>query len=609
MADQSPYRQTDQNDPDPFGVALVAAPWPLFHRPSIQLAALRSYLLKKGEGRFQVDCHHLYVAIAGVIGIDLYGRIARSGWAGEALFAALLFPEKKAEAARLFRSELRGHGRGGVPDFSALMADIRSCCDAWVAGIDWQHVALAGFSLCFNQLLASLYLAGSLKEKTANLPIVFGGTSCAGAVGRSLVERFEQIDYLVDGEGEGPLLALCQHLKGGQGAVPGRIITSTGRDENGKSPYATSLDDLPIPDYQPYFKEIKKTFADLPFQPTLPIEFSRGCSWQRCTFCNLNLQWRGYRCKQSARMLAEVRELSATNDALHFAFTDNVLPAPAMDEFFRAMAAAPTDMTFFGELRATTSLERLTGYRNGGLRTVQVGVESLSTSLLSRMGKGTTAMDNLAMMKNCLAAGVVLMGNLITEFPGTTPAEISETMDALDYALPFAPLDAASFFLGYGAPIYLHPRQYGITAILARPQYRALFPQHCLGTMLISAYRGDRQRQKKLWQPVRRKITAWQKFHRQRRGRKALPLNYRDGGSFLVINQELPGQPSLLHRLRGVSRQLYLYCDQPQSLASIGTAFPRLSPQAIGQFVEQLCRKRLMFREANRVLALAVRAS
>lgn len=606
MEENSLHRQTDQRDRTSFRVELVAVPWALFHRPSIQVASLRSYVQAKSD--YRVDCHHPYLAIAKRIGIDSYTRIARSGWAGEALFAALLFPEREDAAARLFQSQLRSDGRGPVPDFTSLVADIRSCCDAWEAGIDWQQVSLVGFSLCFNQLLASLYLAGRLKQKMVDLPIVFGGTSCAGAVGRSLVERFAQIDYLVDGEGEGPLLALCHYLDRGDSVLPDRIIAAKGRGGGLSSPDITPLDDLPVPDYRPYFEEMQKTFADLPFLPTLPVEFSRGCSWQRCTFCNLNLQWRGYRCKRATRMIAEVQQLSAANESLHFAFTDNVLPAREMDEFFRAMAKAPGDVTFFGELRAKTSLERLTRYRQGGLRTVQVGIESLSTSLLGRMGKGTSAMDNLVMMKNCVSAGVVLMGNLITEFPATSPAEIAETLDNLDYALPFAPLDAASFFLGYGAPMYHHPRDYGITAILAHPHYRALFPERYRGMMLVSGYRGDRLRQKKLWRPVRLKITAWQEFHRQRRDREGVPLSYRDGGSFLVISQEQPHQPSLLHRLRGVSRQLYLYCDQPQSLATLCRAFPRLSPAAVETFVDQLCRKRLMFREADRVLALAVRA-
>ncbi|MBE0586311.1 MAG: RiPP maturation radical SAM C-methyltransferase [Desulfofustis sp.] len=607
MDGHSSYQQTDQRDRKLFRVALVAAPWTLFHRPSIQLASLRSYLLEQAD--YPVDCQHLYLAIAKQIGIDCYTRIARSGWAGEALFAALLFPEKKEAAARLFHSELRGDGRGAVPDFSLLVTAVRGCCKTWEAGTDWRRLSLVGFSLCFNQLLASLYLAQRLKAQAADLPIVFGGTLCAGALGRSLIERFAQIDYLIDGEGEGPLLALCEYLEQRRETLPDRIMTAAGRGGGASGADIAPLDDLPIPDYQPYFTELRQLFADLPFLPTLPVEFSRGCSWQRCTFCNLNLQWHGYRAKQAARMIDEIRKLSVRHESLHFAFTDNVLPARAMDDFFRTLAETPLDITFFGELRATTSPERLGRYRRGGLRSVQVGIESLSTTLLKRMGKGTTAMDNLAMMKNCSAAGIELLGNIITEFPGTSPAEIAETIDHLDYALPFAPLTAASFFLGYGSPIFRQPREYGIGAILPHPKYRALFPDQCLGTLLVSGYRGDRTRQKKLWRPVRRKIAAWQEFHRRRRDREGPALGYRDGGSFLVISQERPGRPSLLHRLRGVSRELYLYCDQPRSMEEIRTAFPRLRPAAIDGFIDQLCRKRLMVREAGRVLALAVRVA
>lgn len=96
-----------------FRLLLVAAPWPLFNRPSLQLAALRSYLVE--QGGFHVDNRHLYLAVAKRIGTDLYARIARSGWAGEALFAPLLFPEQIQGAARLFRRELAADGDGAVP--------------------------------------------------------------------------------------------------------------------------------------------------------------------------------------------------------------------------------------------------------------------------------------------------------------------------------------------------------------------------------------------------------------------------------------------------------------------------------------------------------------
>ena len=167
------YSETKRHSRIRFRVILVSAPWAVFHRPSIQLANLRSYLQEVGG--YPVDNCHLYLNIAKKISIDLYSRIANSGWAGEALFAPLLFPQKKETAARLFHSELQGDGKGSVPDFGGLVADIEECCDIWMSNIDLEKVSLLGFSVCFSQLLPSLYLASRFKAK-ADIPIVFGGS-------------------------------------------------------------------------------------------------------------------------------------------------------------------------------------------------------------------------------------------------------------------------------------------------------------------------------------------------------------------------------------------------------------------------------------------------
>jgi ribosomal peptide maturation radical SAM protein 1 len=586
-----------------FKVLLISAPWALFHRPSIQLATLRSYLLAKGG--CAVTNQHLYLHIARKIDIGLYSRIARSGWAGDALFTPLLFPDKRRDGARLFDSELRGDGHGPVPDFDSVIDDVKTCCDAWLSSIDFETISLAGFSVCFSQLPASLYLASRIKEKAA-VATVFGGSSCSGSAGRSLVEQFRQIDYLIDGEGERPLLELCRCLGGRQEILPKQIRTRHAAASETRSPDIGRLDDLPIPDFKPFLEEARHLFGSLPFMPILPVEFSRGCRWNRCTFCNLNLQWHGYRHKSSKRMAAEVKELSVRSESLNFAFTDNMLPHRELDHFFEEAADMKLDFSFFGEIRAGTDPGKLRRYRRGGLHSVQVGIEALSSSLLLRMRKGTTVMDNVAMMKHCCASDIILQGNIITEFPSTTGDEIEETLLNLEFVLPYQPLDSASFFLGYGSPVHCRPREHGIRAVTAHPKNRMLFPKPYLKGLLIAGYRGDRQLQQRLWRPVRDKIQAWQDFHRTRSGKNTAALSYRDGGDYLFIQQELPGKEPLIHRLRGTSRTIYLFCEEPKTVEDICRFLPSLDPQTLEQFIGQLCSKRLMFREQDRVLSLAV---
>ena len=74
------------------------------------------------------------------------------------------------------------------------------------------------------------------------------------------------------------------------------------------------MDALPLPDYDEYAALAEKHGLLW----LLSIEGSRGCWWDRsrrsgnaratCHFCNLNVQWMGYREKSVARLVAEVRE-------------------------------------------------------------------------------------------------------------------------------------------------------------------------------------------------------------------------------------------------------------------------------------------------------------
>ena len=85
-------------------------------------------------------------------------------------------------------------------------------------------------------------------------------------------------------------------------------------------------------------------------------------------------------------------------------FEDRMPPRTA-EPFFEHMIAKSADYRFFAEIRATTSKETLQKYRGGGLDTIQVGIEALSASLLEKMNKGVSVIENIAIMKHAMAAG------------------------------------------------------------------------------------------------------------------------------------------------------------------------------------------------------------
>lgn len=586
-------------------VALISMPWAIFNRPSMQLGALKAYTEINSD--FRVDTYHPYLNIAKALGTDLYTAIAHSGWAGEALFAPLLHKEKRADAEKLFLESLPPAHTKAI-SFSQISQLMESECRAWVERHDLSNHQLAGFSICFSQLFSSLYMARLLKERYSGLAVVFGGSSCVGDVGCSLLDSYREIDFIIDGEGEERLLNLCQNLRGETDTLVQGVLTKKREQQEQKTISPLALNDLPIPDYSSYFQEMKQIFATSPFTPTLPVEFSRGCWWNRCAFCNLNVQWQNYRYKSSERMVQEVMSLARSFETLNFTFTDNALPPAEADQFFKQISIQNFDLDFFAEIRSTPKTDRLKLYRNGGLTTVQVGVEALSNSLLKKMDKGSTVMDNIAMIKLCMQENITLEGNLIVEFPGSSRQEVDETLENLSYIYPFAPLSPATFFLGYGSPVCNAPKNFSIKNISIHPKNRLLFPSDCQHsmTMLINSYRGDRTLQKKLWQPVRRQIVRWKQFH-DRRGQKRIPaLSCRDGGNFLIIRQEQMTGATLHHRLRGLSREIYLAAQSPIRIEEIQRIFPQVAATSLDTFIEDMCKKRLMYKEGGKTLALAI---
>jgi len=581
-------------------------PWPVLNRPSIQLATLKSFVERNTA--CSVAALHPYLQIGEALGTEVYAAIADNSWAGESLFAALLFAEQHRPARRNF-NECLGSGCRRLPDFDELLLALEKTCTTWLQSIPWHTFRLAGFSLCFNQLLASLYMAAELKKLPGAPPIVFGGSSCGGELGESLLQNFSQIDYVIDGEGEMPLAGLCNFLIGETERFPARVLSRKNHDDPAPAPEIADLNSLPVPDYAPFFEQVKSVFPDTPFLPVLPVEFSRGCWWNRCAFCNLNLQWHGYRYKTSDSVAQEIRHHTTSHQCLDYVFTDNALPPSESEDFFVMMAKCEQDHRFFAEIRGISDARKLKLLRQGGLTTIQVGIEALSSRLLKKMQKGYAAIDNIAMLKQAQAADIRLEGNLIMEFPGSTAAEVNETLEYLEFVLPYRPLAPATFFLGHGSPVEQCPGNYHITTVTRHHRHRRLFPAEILKnlTLLVKTYRGDRLHQRRLWRPVRTGIAEWQEFHRKRAGRCSPPLAYRDGGDFLLIRQETVSGPLLRHRLQGMSRAIYLFCDEIRCATEITARFSALKESAILAFIDQLCGKRLMFREGDRVLALAVR--
>lgn len=589
----------------PDKLALISMPWQLYNRPSIQLGALKAYIEKNSSGT--VHCMHPYLLVAKEIGPKSYQTIAQQSWAGEFIYSSALFPEETKPCRKLF-SKLFSTKKD-IPSYDLLITQVHTVTKSWINSVDFEQYRAVGFSVCFDQLLASLWGAKLIKAKYPELPIVFGGSACSAQLGNSLLECFEQIDFVIDGEGEEALLQLFASFISAPNSVPHHPAILTRRKKHAQEHKELNMQSLPVPDYSDYFSQLDTIFANQPFRPTLPVEFSRGCWWGKCTFCNLNLQWTGYRWKSAEQTAREVSTLATTFNCLDFTFTDNALPPKEAIRFFSAAAEHLADFSFFAEIRAITDPETLQLFAKGGLHSVQVGIEALSDSLLAKMKKGTRVIENLYIMKLCSQHNIQLDGNLIIEFPQSTADEVMETLENLEFCFPFRPLSTAKFFLGFASPIHQQKSTWKLQQRV-HPKNRVLFPDTIIQKLDLIAldYTGDKIFQKKNWQHVVKKVAKWRVFHDERRKRTefSCALSYRDGGNFLLIRQEQPNGEVLHHTLKGTSRKIYLHCLEIQALCDLQKAFPKIKDTMLVDFLQDLHIKRILFFDGGHALALAI---
>ncbi len=585
---------------------MLSTPWPLFNRPSIQLGTLKAFL-SKGLPGVRIRSHHVFLHVAAALGYPLYQKIAQSTWLAEPLYGALLYPGQSRAIEKSWRRlASRGMKSEGL-SFPAICKELEKASLEFVSQHDWEKYLLIGFSICFSQLTSSLYFIKKIRDLAPRVPIVVGGSSVAGDLGKTLLKTFPEITYLVEGEGELPLLRLTRQIlqkkSRSNHCFQGRAILKREQVED--------MDLLPTPDYDDYFEMLASLGPSRAFTPRLPVEMSRGCWWNKCAFCNLNLQWKGYRAKGNERMLLELLALARKHQVLGFSFVDNLLPPKDLMEFFREISRMDVQLELFSEIRATTPPEMLRAMGRAGMKEVQVGIEALSTRLLQKLHKGTTAMDNIEIMKNCEHPGCPrLTGNLIMEFPGSDPHDVEETLTALDFVLPFSPLKAIPFWLGYGSPVWSNPRQYKIKKVFNHPRYKGIFPEGIFNSLLtmIQGYHGGLQEQKKLWRPVREKVKQWTAhFEKAKASAGSDPiLSYLDGGDFIIIRKWVPAGYPETHKLKGTSRKIYLFCETRRSIQEIVAYAPSFTSHEIEGFLAMMVEKRLMFREKDNYIALAV---
>lgn len=324
---------------------------------------------------------------------------------------------------------------------------------------------LVGLSATFqDQFLPALVLARMIRQRLPGAHLVLGGAFTASRR-EALLARpwlFDLFDSVVIGEGETALVALAAGTP--LANVPNLLYRVEGQVRESGRCVVEDMGQLGLPDYTGY--DIAKYLVpgwDVLYDPT------RGCHWNRCTFCTVSLSTRAApRQREASRIVDDMAALCERHGTRVISFSADAIPVPLMRSVSEEIIRRGLDVGWSGEFALEKGLDRptLDLFAGAGCLLLLFGLESASARVIRAMKKGTLPDRSARIIQDCSEAGIATLVRVMVGFPGETENELAETLgfiDEMSQQIDYCEINA--FHLDSGAPIHQHPEIGGITAI------------------------------------------------------------------------------------------------------------------------------------------------
>ncbi len=599
-------------------VALISMPTLSARFPSFQLALLKPTLERAG---IPVQTFSLFMYFGTQVGWRVNETLADvyPSMVGEWIWTKAAFGDfaKDDEYYKIYRGNLEAIcARAGCSfdDLRRLRENAAPSFIDWCrTSVDWSRFGLIGFSVVFQQTLASIAFARALKERYPHIPIMMGGATFEDDIAEEIMKGCPQVDYIHCGDADETLPQAIRRVYSGESmkGMPGIMWRNHGQVVfNGRAPNLADMNKTPVPDFDEYFyarKEGGYHWWDDAQEVLLPIETARGCWWgvkNHCTFCGLNRAGMEFRSKRVEDVIHQLDELSRRYGILDFNAIDNIIEPEYINKLFGQLSEENSDIRLHYEVRPSLSRSQLKHMRKGGLFSIQPGVESFSTHILKLMKKHTTGVRNLELIKWSTYYGINNLYNILLRFPGETAEDYRTQCEVISKIHHFqAPWAIAKARADRGSPMYTDPESQSISRLVPSACYDYLFPKDRFNLSRVSYYFEHEMSntvEDGQYDEIFAAVDNWQLRWRQR---PRPYLRYRKAWATILISDGRNGSPRTTTYTDDYAT-LYEYCADAHSRKEISARFDD-APWVEGA-LEEFVSKDLMVHLDNRYLSLAL---
>lgn len=477
-----------------YKVSLINMPFADLWYPSIALTQLKTVVEEQLGDKVSVRILYLNQDIAQYFGVRLYCYISGAletnmAAMGDWLFSNIAFPDKEDNVDAYFQRCFPGtdpETENNKVQILRKRKGLSTLLDRLISKYALADDDLVGFTSMFCQNGASFALAKRIKDRNSRVITIVGGANCESPMGQELARHADQIDYVFSGPA---LKSLPQFLQACVDADRGKCDEIRGvfsrRNADREIGLHESLgEELDINhdvrlDYSLFLDTLEKNFQHNDIRPILLFETSRGCWWGQkahCTFCGLNGGTMAYRSMEPAAAIRKFNEMfEYASRCTHFNAVDNILPKSYLAEVLPHIHTPETAELFY-EVKADLSKKDVEVLSKARVKRIQPGIESLSTSTLKLMRKGTTVFQNLALLRNCLVFGIHVEWNLLIGFPGE-PEKVFEKYVADIPRLVHLPPPQGTFHVRFDrySPYFVQAKEYGLD-LHPSDFYRFIYP-------------------------------------------------------------------------------------------------------------------------------------
>lgn len=276
---------------------------------------------------------------------------------------------------------------------------------------------------------------------------------------------------VIVGEGERPLAALLRALEHGDSLekVPSLIYLDPQREK----PVLTQKEP-PLSLNELHHQSLDHIQLDSYFvpDPVISIQSSKGCYWQKCTFCDTDFGIQPD-IKTHDKLMEELSYLKSSCGIENFEFIDESIFPDYMEKLAARINDEGLSISWFSNARTETAFTRelLDSLRKSGLRMLLWGVESGNMRIMKLINKGVDLERRFDILRASSDAGIWNFAYIFFGFPSETWEEAEETIAMICSLTDIIHSYGRSIFsLGKHAKLREKAEKMGIAKFISDPQ-------------------------------------------------------------------------------------------------------------------------------------------